>query len=282
MREKDLTELFIKNVKNTDFSSESKNKAKNLAALQAKLPIINEEREIYMRESKKRIRKPLAIAAIVAVMLSTSAMVFGAEIVNHVRTTMLGQHVTFVTIPESSDGERVALTTDSDGEMQLELRHIDDEELQAMIDAGEVERVVIDSFAEPNWLTFTNIEEGRSHFVYENVMLPTYVPNGFVFDRIFYFVETLEELEQYGANFYMGVVFSNGTDEIRMQIRYMTDDSGFVTTVGPDMRTMEINGHEAVLDSSMLSLLVDDVLYMFLGMGILDDAEMIAMAESLN
>jgi len=264
MREED----FINKIKQqTDFSSESKNKAANLEALQAKLPIINQEREIYMRENKRRFRKPIAIAACIAVILSMSAVVFGQDIVNYFRTITLGQHVTFVGGgPELTDEEIAARQ----------------EEVQAMIDAGELEVVTMDNWVEPDWLTFTNAEEGRSHFFYANVMLPTYAPYGFEFDHIFYFAETFEDLAQYGANYYMSVIFSNGTNEIRMQIRYMTEDTGFVAGASPDMREIEINGHPAVVSDSSVDLLVGDVLYMFFGMGNVDGEALIRMAESLN
>ena len=124
-------------------------------------------------------------------------------------------------------------------------------------------------------------QEGKSYFI-TDVMLPTYAPDDFEFKHIFYFAETLEELQAPGTNKYMGVIFSNGTEEIRMQIRYMTEDTGFVASASPDMRAIEINGHEALLDNSVLNLLVGDVMYMFFSMGNVDDEALIRMAESLN
>ena len=269
MRQEDLAELFIENIKSTDFSSESKNKAKNLEILQAKLPIINGEREIYMKEKKVRFRKPIVLAACFVLILSMSAVVFGQDIVNYFRTITLGEHVIFVegSVPELTEEEIAAAR----------------EEVQRMVDEGEIEIFVTttDNWVEPDWLTFTDAAEGKSHFI-TDVMLPAYVPAGFEFDHIFYFAETREELAQYGANMYMGVVFSGNTGQIRMQIRYMTEDSGFVTGASPYLRTMEINGHEAVVDGGMVNLLVGDVLYMFFGMGNVDDEALIRMAESLK
>ena len=265
MREEDFAQEFIEKVKNTDFSSESKNKAENLEALKAKLPIINQEREIYMKKERK-IRKPIALAACFAIILSMSAVVFGQDIVRYF-TTMLGNHVAFVSGPATELSEE---------EMQAR-----QDELQALIDAGEIVIAGGDNWVEPDWLTFTDATEGRSHFI-TDVMLPTYAPEGFEFKHVFYFVETLEELQEYGANMFMGVVFSNGTDEIGMQIRYMTEDTGFVAGATEGMRAIEINGHEAVVDSGTVNLLAGDVLYMFFGMGNVDDEALIRMAESLN
>ena len=260
MREED----FINKIKSTDFSSESKNKAKNLEKLQAKLPIINQEREIYMKENKVRVKKPIVIAACFVLILSMSAVVFGQDIVRYF-TTMLGDHVVFVSGPELSEEEMQARQ----------------EEMQALIDAGEIEIVTQYNWVEPDWLTFTDAAEGKSHFI-TDVALPTYAPEGFEFKHVFYFVETLEQLQEYGANMFMGVAFSNGTDEIRMQIRYMTEDTGFVASASEDMRTIDINGHMAVVDGDNVSLLIGDVLYMFFGLGNVDNEALIRMAQSLN
>jgi hypothetical protein len=291
MKKEDFVQEFIEKMKHTDFSSESKNKAKNLEALQAKLPIINQERENYMREQKTRIRKPIAIAACFAIILSMSAVVFGQDIVNYIRTTMLGDFAVFITGPgpeyweiEEVQVVDIEIVDETSGEIEAIVNAqvpIVDDELQAMIDAGVIVIVTSDNREEPDWLTFTDAAEGKSHFI-TDVMLPTYAPDGFEFKHIFYFVETLEELEQYGANVAMGVVFSDGTNKIRMQIRYMTEDTGFATDATEDMRTMEINGHEAVVDRSVVNLLVGDVMYMFFGMNNVDDEALIRMAESLN
>lgn len=266
MREEDFAENFVKEYGRTDFSSESKNKAKNLEALQIKLPIINEERKIYMNERKRRIRKPIAIAACIAVILSMSAVVFGQDIVNYVRTTMLGEYASFSTSPELTEEEIQKI----------------EEQTQALIDSGEITITTSnDNWVEPEWVSFTDATEGKSHFI-TDVMLPTYAPSGFHFSHVFYFVENFEELQEHGANMYMGVIFSNGADEIRMQIRYMNEETGFEAGATENLQTLQINGHEAVVDSGVVNLLVDDVIYMFFGMGIVDDAELIKMAASLS
>ncbi|MDR2183828.1 MAG: hypothetical protein LBE55_06600 [Clostridiales bacterium] len=185
MKEEDFVQEFIEKMKHTDFSSESGNKAANLEALRAKLPIINQEGRIFMKEGRRGIRKPIAIAACVAILLSMSAVVFGQDIVNYIRTTVLGEFAVFVTGPELPEEEL----------------QIAQEEARAMIDTGEIAITVTtqDEQRYSNWLTFTDPEEGKSHFI-TNVMLPTYAPDGFDFKHIFYYVETREDLAQPGAN----------------------------------------------------------------------------------
>ena len=261
MRKDDFDEEFVAKFRNTDFSSRSRNKEKNLEKLKAKLVTINEEREIYV---KKGIRKPIAVAACVAVVLTVSVTVFGQDLVRYVRSVMLGDHAGFIVAEEISGEERQALM----------------EEMQALIDEGVI--VISEGPAdEPHWLTFTDAEEGRSHFI-TDALLPAYLPEGFAFKHIFYFVESAEELQEYGANKYMGVIFSNGADEVRMQIRFMDETTGFEASATEHVRAIEINGHEAVVDLSTVNLLIGDVMYMFFGMGVVDVEELIKMAESLS
>ncbi|MCL2573416.1 MAG: DUF4367 domain-containing protein [Defluviitaleaceae bacterium] len=270
MRQEDLVKKFIKEHGRTDFSSESKNKAANLVALQTKLPILNEERENYMNERRVRVRKPVVIAACLVLILSMSAVVFGQDVINYFRNITLGEHVNFELIPE--------------GQHFVRGPELTEEEIQNMIDAGELERITSyswDSWTQPDWLTFTDIYEGKSHFI-TDVMLPANLPDGFELDHIHFFVETLEELSQYGANMFMSAVFSDGTNEFSLSIRYVTEETGFMMTASPNIREIEIGGHEAIIDDNILSLLIDDVLYMFLSQGQLTDAELIAMAESLQ
>lgn len=264
MKKEDFTEEFIEKIRGTNFAAESKNKSENLEILKAKLPTINRERKIYM---KRGIRKPVAFAACIIVILSMSISVFGQDFVRYMRTVMLGNHAAFVTAGEELCRE------------EIEARQ---EELQELIDAGVV--VVYGEFEEPQWLKFTDAREGLSHFI-TDAMLPTYLPEGFYFKHIFYFAESMEEFEEFkdqGVNMYMGVVFSNGTEEIRMQIRYMTEDTGFVASASEHVRTIEINGHEAVVDLNSLNLLIGDVMYMFFGINSLEVDELIKMAESLG
>jgi len=263
---------FLASCRDIDFSAESQNFEKNLEDLKDKLLVQNnnnEEHDIMMKNTNKRnFRKPsFAIAACMAAIIAISVPVFGQDVVNYIRSVMLGDHVTFIVAEEMSEAERAE-------------RLVLIEEAQALIDEGYV-IVSEQDFAAIEWLSFTNAAEGKSHFI-TDVMLPTYAPEGFAFDHVFYFVETVEELQQYGANMFMGVIFTDGTNEVSMQIRYMTEDTGFVTGGTEDLRTIDINGHEAVVDVNALNVLIGDVMYMFFSQGNVDEDALIRMAESLQ
>ncbi|MCL2852378.1 MAG: DUF4367 domain-containing protein [Defluviitaleaceae bacterium] len=263
MRKNDFDEEFIAKFRNTDFSSESKNKEVNLEILKARLTTINEEGDTYM---KKGIRKPLAVAACAAIILTVSVTAFGQELVRYVRSVMLGDHAGFIIAEEIREEDREALR----------------EERQALIDEGYLTASESTDFDEPAWLTFTDAEEGRSHFI-TDALLPAYLPEGFAFKHIFYFVESVEELGEYGANKYMGVVFSNGVDELPVQVRFMDETTAFALSATENIRTVEINGHEAVVDLNSVNILIGDVMYFFFGgTGNVDVEELIRMAESLS
>jgi len=269
---------FLAKCRNIDFSADSKNKEKNLEMLKSKLINENEKGIIHM---KKRFKRPIAVAACFIAVLAISTAAFGQDVVNYIRTTMLGEHVSFV-VPVI-DRNTVPIAT-LDGESFFNL---DDEKRAYLEDSGilcpesDAEFVLVTAPNPNDLLTFADAQEGRSHFI-TDALLPTYTPEGFEFRHIFYFVESLEELQEYGANMFMGVVFSNSTDEISMQIRYMTEETGFMVTASEDMHTIEVSGHEAVVDGNMLTVLIGDVMYMFFGHSGMSSEELVKMAESLQ
>ena len=220
---------------------------------------------------KPRYKKSVAVAAILSATLLLSTAVFAQDIIDYIKILTLGDHATYMVMApkEITEEERRAAMA----------------EMQARIDAGEITIEVSSSSEnqEKEWLTFTDAEEGKNQF-YTNVMLPTELPDGFTFKHIFYFVKSLEGLQEDGANKYMGVVYSDGTNEIRMQIRHMDETTGFESVADADtgIRTLKINGHEAIIDDSTLDVLIDDTMYMFFGRGLVGEAELVKMAQSLR
>jgi hypothetical protein len=193
------------------------------------------------------------------------------DIIDYIKILTLGDHATYMVMApkEITEEERRAAMA----------------EMQARIDAGEITIKVSSSSEnqEEEWLTFTDAEEGKNQF-YANVMLPTELPGGFAFKHIFYFVKSLEGLQEDGANKYMGVVYSDGTNEIRMQIRHMDETTGFESVADADtgIRALKINGHEAIIADSTLDVLIDDTMYMFFGRGLIGETELVKMAQSLR
>ena len=149
-------------------------------------------------------------------------------------------------------------------------------------------RLKIATFAESrgqmiaDLLTFTDIEEGRSHFI-TDVLMPSWLPEGYTFQYITYFVDSLEILEsEPEARKYMSVYYGNGKDMISSQVRFMDEYTAFEAGGSADIQELKINGYDAVLDGNVLNLLIGDVMYMFFANENLNSYELIKIAESLE
>ena len=252
-------ENALKNARKTDIPSSTLVKVDDV--------LRNLEHRKGKKYMGKRFKVSAVVAAAVAVMLVFSTAAFGQGIVRYVRTAMLGDHAVFITPGEGEITE-------------AERQRIIDEN-QELIDAGTVSVTTSDTWEKPDWLTYADAEEGKSHFI-TDALLPAYVPEGYEFSNIFYYVESMEDLQEYGANMYMGAVYAGPGGEISMQIRFMNEETGFVSSATADMQKIKINGHEAVLDKNTLDLLIGDVMYMFYGNHNAGSAELVKMAESLS
>lgn len=250
------------------------NHQENLQQIKNKLN--KKENDVVMFKNKK-VKKSAMVAAAAIATLSLSAAVFGADIVNYFRSVNLGEHATFVSGGHTL-GEHEEFASVGDAYRNDET--LSDYEIQALIDGGYL---IVSKYGNhtTNFLTFEDASEGVAHFI-ADVKLPTWLPVGFELENVFFFVETLEELQQPGANKYLGLTFSNGRQEFRAQIRYMTEESAFVSGGGPDIQTMQINGNDAVVEDGVVNILIGDVMYMFFGMGIVETNELINIAASLQ
>jgi hypothetical protein len=133
-------------------------------------------------------------------------------------------------------------------------------------------------------VVFRDLNEGRSYFICDTLM-PAYLPEGYVFDRIGYATESAEEFAatRKGTSKYMNVYYNDGKNEIYSQVRYMDEDTAFGhSTASPDMKTITINGHHAVLAGKSLDILIGDVMYMFRANDQLSVDELVKMAKSLQ
>jgi len=133
------------------------------------------------------------------------------------------------------------------------------------------------------FIKFSDMKEGQSYFICGTLM-PTYLPEGYEFDRIEFMVKSIEELmhkTDEGGNKYMNVFYSNGENEIYSQVRYMDEETAFEHS-GIDVNTLTINSHHAVLDGNGLNILIGKVMYYFRANDQLHVDELAKMAESLQ
>ena len=288
---------FINKCKNIDFSKESTNKERNLEELKTKLIMMNKERDFRM---KKRIRKPALIAVAAIVILSFSMVVYGQEIVNMIRNITLGNHAEFVVAGQDAvplPEELIGQLFDAEGNVlnyfpdTRELFDADGVHVGITFDGDNLVIMSVEELMERysvvtcssafETLDFYDVEEGRAHFI-TDVLMPAYLPEGYEFEKVSFFVSSLEELAEYGANKYMTVHINDGEHELRWQVRFMDETSGFVASATQYAREIQINGHDAVVDMGMLNVLIGDVMYMFFANENVDVDGLIRIAESLR
>ena len=284
---------FIKKCKSIDFSEENANKEKNLEELKTKLITINRERDVRMN---KRIKKPALIAVAAVIVLSLSMVVYGQDIVNAIRNITLGNHAEFIVAGQDEASplpeELIGQLFDAEGNVLNYFpdcgRLFDAGGVQVGIDLGSegltiapIEELIARRTNEFQFLTFYDAEEGTAHFI-TDVLMPAYMPEGYEFEKVSFFVSSLEELAEYGANKYMTVHFSDGEHELSWQVRFMDETSGFITGGTQYMREIQINGYDAIADINTLKVLIGDVMYMFFASGNVDVDGLIRIAESLR
>ena len=235
-------EEFIAKCRNIDFSKESANQEARLENLKR----IIDKREINMN---KKLKKPIALVAVCAMLLCLSAAVYGQDIIRVMRNTITLGNASFI------DSEELEELAEQDT-TQEQYEYLDFEEVY-----------------------FYDLEEGRSHFICD-VLMPSYLPEGYEFESISYSAENGSLAVD--ANKYMFLVYSNGTNKFISQIRYMDDETGFVTALTEDTQEIKINGHDGITFGNVLMVSIDEVMYMYFANEHLTIDELIKIAESLE
>lgn len=125
-------------------------------------------------------------------------------------------------------------------------------------------------------ISFDNPKEARPYLAFD-FNLPTYLPEGYAFDRIELYSEDQGPPKSNGE--YAAVYFSRGEDS--MQLRLMNGETAY-TTDAKDMKGTKINGHEAAVGKTKLDIEINGVMYMFMARNSgIYESELIKMAESL-
>ena len=282
MKNDHLDEAFIGKCRNIDFSNESTNQEKNLAQLKSKINDINLEREIMMN---RKVKRPLVFAAAVSMLLCFFIVAYGRDLIRIVKTIKLGEHAEFQVLEGSDDAVYLS------GEVKKAIENLPEEVEKVM------EKLNKDGFYEKDgfvlmradhrhnleFVKFHDAKEGQSYFICDTLM-PTYLPDGYEFDRIEFLGKNIEELmlkADEGVNKYMSIFYSDGENEIYSQVRYMDEKTAFKSS-GSDVNTLTINNHHAVLDGNSLNIMIGNVMYYFRANGQLDVDELVKMAESLQ
>ncbi|MCL2375902.1 MAG: hypothetical protein FWC76_00760 [Defluviitaleaceae bacterium] len=209
---------FLTKCRDIDLSADSQNYEKNLEVLKGKLAQIEEER--YNMNKQRRFKKPIAVAAIIAVMLSFSAVAFaapawqyiefvfvqGAEHVNYFR----GMTIAPTTIEYLGDGTSV-----SRGVVIIESDIDRNADGPIIIDVDGHHVVLQDAHH------FYDLNEALNHLAIENPLLPTYLPEDFDFQRATFNISPVRHPDIHSAANNINISYSDGQGHLNININDM-------------------------------------------------------------
>lgn len=225
---------------------------------------IKNEESIKMKKTKK-LSVAIAAAAI-AVMLIPVGVFAAGPIWRYLETRIIAGegYVNHFSVAETDDGYISSLHMDFDAEGPI----------VAEIEGETV--VLLDRH------DFDDLHEAISHLAVENPRLPTYLPDGFVFDRATFNVSPIRNPEQEGSANSMDIHYVNGDNALRLSIMYYPEEwGGMIWSL--DLEEVEVNGYHGLIGAGMMSLQIGDTLYLFdyYNSG-LDRGQLVVIAEALR
>lgn len=291
---------FLNECKKVDFSKHSKNKEKNLKLLCEQ---INKNQEEFkggnITMNKKTSKKLITAASLAAILILTSSTVYATGLNKVIKTFVLGEHSTHIQeeavdkipVPSelkgklfdkngkqiseinrdtpmyNSDGVQVDIKTKENGEYSL----ITEEEALA-------ENKALDA----NAITFSNLKEGSSHFI-TDIANPTYLPKGYSFEKVQFDSNSKDDIKENGVGSkYMDIHYSNGAKSFISMIRYMDEETAYISGSDKEIKEITLNGHKAVVGEKSVTILIDKVEYAFFTNNSVSIDELIKVAESLK
>ena len=260
-------EEFLAKCRDINFSADNHNE-KNLVELKKKLLKIKEENAMMMKN--RGLKKPaIAIVAALTVTLSLTAVALGDQVWRYLQTRVvegeelveeffvkeLDENTTISGItfsPDARDGGRIVV------EVEGELRVIQDES------------------------HFDNLAEALNLFVVDNPLLPSSLPEGYVFDKATFPVCPVKNPDQEDAADFIILKYSDGHDSIYIQVSHYPEIWG-TPQMMENPKEVVVNGRTAAIDEFRLLLHIGDVLYIMYGDNdnVTQD-ELISIAESLK
>ena len=271
---------FMANCRNIDFSADSQNYEANLDALKGKLTKIEEEK-YTMKKSRKF---SIAIAAVLAaIMIPVAAFAAGPAIWEYLTITIVRDNGHEVAI--TFDARDLAVENLGDGTFAIQITaEFDSEDFSGMDDVQITAHIMEGAQFDIIQLDvqhFYDLDEALSHLEAENPLLPTYLPEGFAFERAMLPINPTEGIGHRN----LSIFYSDGQNELRFRIFYVPDGYDTVfwgervdvdTTVNVD-----INGVTGRYINGSLTLEIGDTLY-FLESTYLSKEQLVKIAKSLQ
>ena len=284
-----------KNLMDNDFSKSS-NKGK---VFDRTLKNINNMGDGTVKKSNKARRTITKVASIALVCIlgfSIMQTSFAQEVVGKIVKTISLGHITIFEEEPLENMEPVPVPAelqgkifDKDGKPVEELSvdkpqkiyTVDGEEIAYIGSNGEIITVAEDEkMREEEYLVVKDSNELNDYTCF-NVILPSYLPEGFEFDRAEFYKDENGIVED---TKYIDLYFTNEKTGkfIWMQQRFADEETGYVTGANK-VEEVKINGIDAIIsDDKDIDWEANGVLYSILGRGEITRAELIKIAESIK
>ncbi len=243
---------------------------------------------------KKKIRKPIVLGFVAAVVVCGTVAVYGQDLYRVMKTVTLGDRATYevvensrvsVPIPEELQGQvfdksgnalqvfpEDEMLYDKDGKQVFPVYDADSKKAK-LVTKEEHDRMNGVGIA----FTTKDSAEADGYFI-TDVLSPSYLPAGYAFDRAEFYGDPKTDPE---AKKYIERYYTNGEQEISCQVRFMDDTTAYGSSTEEDIREVTINGNDAVVYGHSLDIQVGDVMYMFDSHDVSTD-ELAKIAESLQ
>lgn len=293
---------FVDMCRKIDFSAESVNRDENLENLKKLLNDNNIGDSNIKGENimKKKPRKIIAIAAAASLVLClTLSAVYAEELYRIIKTVMLGNHATYTVVEDNREsiplpeGLNIKLYDEDGNEATArqagkQLFNAEGEPMVIDFNGENFVAITAEEYqrqrneANSNYLTFYDISDDPGYFICD-VLMPGYLPEGYSFNRMEYYVSAPGELPtELNSEKYINVYYSNGVNEMYEQIRYMDAETAFESSGDTNIQKINIGGNEAVINGKCLDIQIGDVMYMLFGNDDINMEELIKIAESLT
>jgi len=262
---------LLQRCRSVDFSAESKNREKNLAGLKTKIEGVEPK--------MKKFKKPVALmAAVIAVFaLSVGALAAaGSPVWRQIEARIIHS--------DGSKGELEMWTLEDDDytmtiiRMDVNASEMSDGDVffETVTEDGEVTVTQM-----PDITRFDDLDEALSHFLLENVLLPTYLPEGFEFSNASFTVCPISNPGNYRARKNIFLHYGNGQRTLSLNITYIPTDMEVPGEISFD-EIKVIDGTTIAIRH--LSRHIDGIAYIFSSTGedAVDYATLERIADSLR
>ena len=241
-----MNDDFLAKCRSLDPSSEI-DREKNREIIKARL--LKEEENVIMFKNK-RIRKPAVVAAVLIAVMSLSAVVYAAApMFWRYFDTQVVQGEEFVTGFWMAEMEMPDGTMSVGGGIDIDREALEAAGGGAVIVEVEGEKqVILDE------LHLDSVEEGLALLQIENPLIPSFIPEGFSFDRFTFRVNpNIHEymLGTLPAAKNAFIHYSDGDKAIQFQVSYVGNMMAIMASYDLGQQSLIINGNKAVLSSGL-------------------------------